>query len=58
MDQKGVVNLDNVRSPLNKPCVLDKSTLKFLEEIGILDKLKDERIKFLKSKKRGIDNSH
>ena len=39
-------------------CVLDKSTFKFLEEHGLLDKLREERIKFVQSKERGIDNSH
>ena len=52
------MNSDHARSPLEMACVLDRSTLKFLEEHGLLGKLKEERIKFVESKKRGIDNSH
>ena len=52
------MNQDHARSPLEMACVLDKSTFKFLEVNGLLDKLKEQRIKFVGSKERGIDNSH
>ena len=47
MVQKVEMNLVLDQSPLGKECILDKSSCKFLEENGILDKLKDERIKFV-----------
>ena len=52
------MGLGLVRSPMDYAFGLDKSTLKFLEEQGILEKLEDERIKFVESKERSIDNRH